>query len=86
MADLLGVPIGMLEEAQAVEFMKEDEGNREPYDDGNGDGGVPDEDKISFVSFTGGDDLDALVNVGFDHSEDGAGLAAQAFGDAEDYD
>lgn len=86
MANLLGVPVGMLEEAQAAGFREEGEANQEHYDDGNGDGGVPDEDKISFVSFTVGDDLDALVNVGFDHGEDGAGLAAQAFADAEDYD
>ena len=67
---MLCVPVEMLGEAQAVEFMKEDEGNKEPYDDGNGDGEPPQEQ--GFVSVYNG--------------EDGAGLAAQALGDAEDYD
>lgn len=69
-AAMLGVPVGMLEEAQAAGFMEEDGANQEPYDDGNGDGEVPQEQ--SFVSTY--------------ESEDGAGLAAQAFSDAEDYD
>ena len=69
MADLLGVPIGMLEEAQAAGFEEEDQ-SKEHYDDGNGDGEPPQEQ--DFVSTYGG--------------EDGTGLAAQAFGDAEDYD
>lgn len=69
-AAMLCVPVEMLGEAQAVEFMKEDEGNKEPYDDGNGDGEPPQEQ--GFVSVYNG--------------EDGAGLAAQALGDAEDYD
>lgn len=69
-AAMLGVPVGMLEEAQAAGFMEEDGANQEPYDDGNGDGEVPQEQ--SFVSTYEG--------------EDGAGLAAQAFSDAEDYD
>lgn len=67
-AAMLGVPVGMLEEAQAAGLMEEDGANQEPYDDGNGDGEVPQEQ--SFVSTYDG--------------EDGAGLAAQAFGDAED--
>ena len=70
MADLLGVPVGMLEEAQAAGFNKEDEANQEHYDDGNGDGEVPQEQ--DFVSTY--DD------------KGGAGLAARAFADAEDYD
>lgn len=69
-AAMLGVPVGMLEEAQAAGLMEEDGANQEPYDDGNGDGEVPQEQ--SFVSTYDG--------------EGGAGLAAQAFGDAEDYD
>ncbi len=68
-AAMLGVPVGMLEEAQAAGFEEEDQ-SKEHYDDGNGDGEPPQEQ--DFVSTYDG--------------EDGAGLAAQAFGDAEDYD
>lgn len=68
-AAMLGVPVGMLEEAQAAGFEEEDQ-SKEHYDDGNGDGEPPQEQ--GFVSVYNG--------------EDGAGLAAQAFGEAEDYD
>ena len=68
-AAMLGVPVGMLEEAQAAGFEEEDQ-SKEHYDDGNGDGEPPQEQ--DFVSTYDG--------------EDGAGLAAPAFGDAEDYD
>ncbi len=68
-AAMLGVPVGMLEEAQAAGFEEEDQ-SKEHYDDGNGDGEPPQEQDF----------------VAADDGEDGAGLAAQAFGDAEDYD
>lgn len=68
-AAMLGVPVGMLEEAQAAGFEEEDQ-SKEHYDDGNGDGEPPQEQ--GFVPVYNG--------------EDGAGLAAQAFGEAEDYD
>ena len=67
MADLLGVPVGMLEEAQAAGFEEEDQ-PKDHYDDGNGDGEVPQE--KDFVSIYG---------VG-----EGADLVDYAFGDAED--
>lgn len=68
-AAMLGVPVGMLEEAQEARAEEEDQ-SKEHYDDGNGDGEPPQEQ--DFVSTYDG--------------EDGAGLAAQVFGDAEDYD
>lgn len=49
---------------------EEEDQSKEHYDDGNGDGEPPQEQ--DFVSTYDG--------------EDGTGLAAQAFGDAEDYD
>lgn len=69
-AAMLCVPVEMLEEAQAVGFKEDNEKDQGRYDDGNGDGEVPQEQ--DFVSTYDG--------------EDGAGLAAQAFGEAEDYD
>lgn len=69
-AAMLCVPVEMLDEAQAVGFKEDNEKDQGRYDDGNGDGEVPQEQ--DFVSTYDGDD--------------GAGLAAQAFGEAEDYD
>lgn len=69
-AAMLCVPVEMLEEAQAVGFKEDNEKDQGRYDDGNGDGEVPQEQ--DFVSTYDGDD--------------GAGLAAQAFSEAEDYD
>ena len=69
-AAMLCVPVEMLDEAQAVGFKEDNEKDQGRYDDGNGDGEVPQEQ--DFVSTYDGDD--------------GAGLAAQAFSEAEDYD
>ena len=66
---MLGVPTEMLEEAQAAGFEEKDQ-SKEHYDDGNGDGEVPQEQ--DFVPAYGGGE--------------GANLANNAFGDAEDYD
>lgn len=54
-AAMLGVTVAMLEEAQV--------------DDGNGDGGVSEEDKQEFVSLPGADDLAAQADIGFDNSD-----------------
>ncbi len=66
-AAMLGVPTEMLEEAQAAGFEEEDQ-SIEHYDDGNGDGEVPQEQ--GFVPAYGGGE--------------GADLANNAFGEAED--
>lgn len=49
-AVMLGVPVGMLEEAQAAGFMAYDEEDPDLWDE------VPEEDKNGFVSLFGGDD------------------------------
>lgn len=66
-AAMLGVPIGMLEEAQAAGFEEEDQSN-DHYDDGNGDGEVPQEQ--DFVSIYGGGEGPDLVNYAFGDAED----------------
>ena len=67
---MLGVTVAMLEEAQAAGFEEQDETNKDPFDDGNGDGGVSEEDKQGFVSLLGGNDLAAQADPGFDDSDD----------------
>ena len=67
---MLGVTVAMLEEAQAAGFMEEDEENQETWDDGNGDGEVPEEDKNGFTPLLGGGDLVAQADYGFDYGDD----------------
>ena len=67
-AAMHGVTVAMLEEAQAAGFEEQDEANTEHFDDGNGDGGVSEEDKQGFVSLPGADDLAAQADFGFDNS------------------
>ena len=67
MADLLGVPVGMLEEAQAAGFEEEDQ-PKDHYDDGNGDGEVPRE--KDFVSIYGVGEGADLVDYAFGDAED----------------
>ena len=67
---MLGVTVAMLEEAQAAGVEEQDEANKEHFDDGNGDGGVSEEDKQGFVSLLGGNELAAQADIGFDNSDD----------------
>ena len=66
-ADMLGVPTEMLEEAQAAGFEEEDQ-SIEHYDDGNGDGEVPQEQ--GFVPAYGGGEEADLANNAFGEAED----------------
>lgn len=62
-AGLLGIPIGMLEEAQAARFEEEDR-DGDDYDDGNGDTGDFDGDRTGFTQFAG------AGSGGFDNGDD----------------
>lgn len=66
-AAMLGVPIGMLKEAQEARAEEEDQ-SKEHYDDGNGDGEPPQEQ--DFVPIYGGGEEANLVNYAFGDAED----------------
>lgn len=73
-AVLLGVPAGMLEEAQAVGFMEGDESevDQEPYDDGNGDTEVSEDERISWHQNQAAEEVGNIVNLvgeGFDNGD-----------------
>ena len=67
-AAMLCVPVEMLEEAQAAGFKEDTEKDQDHYDDGNGDGEVPQEQ--DFVSLYGGGEGADLVNYAFGEAED----------------
>ena len=67
-AAMLCVPVEMLEEAQAAGFKEDTEKDQDHYDDGNGDGEVPQEQ--DFVSLHGGGEGADLVNYAFGEAED----------------
>lgn len=66
-AAMLGVPIGMLKEAQEARAEEENQ-SKEHYNDGNGDGEPPQEQ--DFVPIYGGGEEANLVNYAFGDAED----------------